>query len=89
MRHENGTPTNRRLHAALYTMLALALGFAGLVAIVGPGRAIDWIVTYLIPVVAILGVAVGVVVWLYFLLRRGGTSDYNDGNFYDKWYDRF
>jgi hypothetical protein len=81
MRHENGTPTNRRLHAAL----ALAFGLAGLVAVVGPGRAIDWIVTYLIPVVAILGV----VVWLYFLLRRGGSRDYNDGNDFEKWYRRF
>jgi hypothetical protein len=86
MRYENGTPTNRRLHAALYTMLALAFGFAGLVAVVGPGRAIDWIVPYLVPVVMILGV----VVWLFFLLRRGGGSrDYNDGNAYDEWYDRF
>ena len=85
MSHENGTPTNRRLHAALYTMLALALGFAGLVAIVGAGRAIDGIVTYLIPVVAILGV----VLWLYFLLRRGGGRDYYDGKSYEKWYDRF
>jgi hypothetical protein len=85
MRHENRNPTNRRLHAALYAMLALALGFAGLVAIVGAGRAIDGIVTYLIPVVAILGV----VLWLYFLLRRGGGRDYYDGRSYDKWYDRF
>jgi len=86
MRHENGTPTNRPLHAALYTMLALAFGLAGLVAVVGPGRAIDWIVTYLILVVAILGV----VLWLYFLLRRGGGSrDYNDGNDFEKWYRRF
>ena len=86
MRHENGTPTNRRLHAALYTMLAFAFGFAGLVAVVGPGMAIGWMVTYLIPVVVILGV----VLWLFFLLRRGGGSrDYNDGNAYDEWYDRF
>jgi hypothetical protein len=88
MRHENGTPTNRRrrLHAALYTMVALAFGLAGLVAVVGPGRAIDWIVTYLIPVVMILGV----VVWLFFLLRRGGGGrDYYDGKSYEKWYDRF
>src|SRR5215204_7337181 len=85
MRHENGTPTNRRLHAALYTMVALAFGLAGLVAVVGPGRAIDWIVTYLIPVVIILGV----VLLLYVLLRRGGSRDYYDGNSYDKWYDRF
>jgi uncharacterized Tic20 family protein len=86
MRHENRNPTNWRLHAALYTMLALALGFAGLVAIVGPGRAIDLLVTYLIPVVAILGV----VLWLYFLLRRvGGGRDYYDGKSYEKWYDRF
>jgi predicted MFS family arabinose efflux permease len=85
MRHENGTPTNRRLRAALYTMVALAFGLAGLVGVVGPGRAIDWIVTYLIPVVAILGV----VVWLYFLLRRGDGRDYYDGKSYEKWYDRF
>jgi hypothetical protein len=85
MRHENRAPTNRRLHAALYTMLALALGLAGLVAVVGPGRAIDGIVTYLIPVVMILGV----VLWLFFLLRRGGGRDYYDGKSYDKWYDRF
>jgi predicted MFS family arabinose efflux permease len=85
MRHENRTPTNRRLRAALYTMVALALGLAGLVGVVGPGRAIDWLVTYLIPVVAILGV----VLWLYFLLRRGGSRDYNDGNDFEKWYRRF
>ena len=86
MSRENGTPTNRRLHAALYTMVALAFGLAGLVAVVGPGRAIDWLVTYLIPVVAILGV----VLWLYFLLRRGGGGrDYYDGKSYEKWYDRF
>ena len=85
MRHENRAPTNRRLHAALYAMVALALGFAGLVAVVGPGRAINWTVTYLIPVVAILGV----VVWLYFLLRRGGSRDYYDGNDFEKWYRRF
>jgi hypothetical protein len=86
VRHENGTPTNRRLHAALYTMLALAFGLAGLVAVVGPGRAIDWLVTYLIPVVMILGV----VVWLFVLLRRGGGGrDYYDGKSYEKWYDRF
>jgi hypothetical protein len=85
MTHENRTPTNRRLHAALYTILALAFGFAVLVAVVGPGRAIDGIVTYLIPVVMILGV----VLWLFFLLRRGGGRDYYDGKSYDKWYDRF
>ena len=86
MSHENRTPTSRCLHAALYTMVALAFGLAGLVAVVGPGRAIDWIVTYLILVVAILGV----VLWLYFLLRRGGGSrDYNDGNDFEKWYRRF
>ena len=85
MRHENRNPTNRRLHAALYTMLALAFGLAGLVAVVGPGRAIDWLVTYLLPVVMI----VGVVLWLYFLLRQGGSRDYYDGKSYEKWYDRF
>jgi predicted MFS family arabinose efflux permease len=87
MRHENRTPTNRRrrLRAALYTIVALALGLAGLVGGVGPGRAIDWLVTYLIPVVMILGV----VVWLFVLLRRGGGRDYYDGKSYEKWYDRF
>jgi predicted MFS family arabinose efflux permease len=86
MSHENRTRTSRRLHAALYTMVALAFGFAGLVGVVGPGRAIDWLVTYLIPVVMILGV----VVWLFVLLRRGGGGrDYYDGKSYEKWYDRF
>jgi branched-subunit amino acid permease len=62
MRHENGTPANRRrrLRATLYTMLAVVLVGVLAATVVGPGRAIDWLGNYLIPVVVVLGVIVGV-----------------------------
>lgn len=71
-RGENGGPTARRPRAALYTILAVALVFVGVLAaivVVGPGRAIDWLLTYLIPTVVLLGVVVGVV---GLLVREGG-----------------
>jgi hypothetical protein len=84
-RHENGAPTNRRL-ALLYTMLAVALVFVSLAAIVvvGPGGAIGRIATYLILVVVIPGVVVGV----FGLVGRGGGKDYDDGNAHDEYYHR-
>jgi hypothetical protein len=75
MSHENRTPTNRRPHAALYTILALAFGFVGLAVIVGPGEAFGWVVAYLIPTAVVLGVMVGTLV---LLLREGGKA-------YDRW----
>ncbi len=51
---------NRRSRAALYTMLVVVL--VGILAaiFVGPGRVIDWLGAYLIPVLVVLGVIVGV-----------------------------
>ncbi len=51
---------NRRSRAALYTMLVVVL--VGILAaiVMGPGRVIDWLGAYLIPVLVVLGVIVGV-----------------------------
>lgn len=81
MRHENGDPANRRLRSVLYTMLALAFGFAGLAAIVvvGPGRAIDVAGTYVFPVAAILAVGLCVLVLLMRLTKKlPGGHDLSD-----------
>jgi len=61
--------------AALSTMLALALMIAGLIAavVVGPGEAISWVVTYLIPTLVILGVVVGTI----FLVAWEGGKVYH------------
>ena len=73
MRHENGTPANRRPLAALSTIPTILFVFAGLLAVVsvvvvvGVGRAIEWVGIYL-PVV-VLGVFVGVFV---LFVREGG-----------------
>ena len=48
----------RRPIVALSTMLVLVCGFVGLAAIVGPGRAIDWLVNYFVPVVVVTGVII-------------------------------
>ena len=72
-RSEEFSPSEPRMaglgQAALSTMLALALMIAGLIAtvVVGPGEAISWVVTYLIPTLVILGVVVGsfgLLVWV-------------------------
>jgi len=60
MRHENGAPARRSL-AALYAILAVTLVFVGLAAVMGPGRAIDWFVTDLLPMVVLVGMILGVV----------------------------
>ena len=60
-RHENGDPATRRPLMAIYAILAVLTVFVGLAAIMGPGRAIDWIVTDLLPMVVLLGVVFGVV----------------------------
>ncbi len=78
MRHENGTPANPRRLAALSTMLVVV--FVGLLAaiVVGSGRAIGWIVTYLIPVVMILGVVIAVLALLVWALKKLPTPPYRD-----------
>jgi len=59
----------RRPLVAIYAILAVLVGFVGLAAIMGPGRAIDWIVTDLIPMVVLFGVVFGVV---GLMMREGG-----------------
>lgn len=79
MRHENEPPADRRSLATLSMTLAVALVSVGLLAaIMGTGRAIDWVVTDLLPMVVLLGVVFGVVG----LLVRGG------GKVYDERYER-
>jgi branched-subunit amino acid permease len=63
MRHENGTPAGdhrRRLRAASYTMLLVVLVVVLAAIVVGPGRVIDLVGAYLVPIVVVLGVIVGV-----------------------------
>jgi protein-S-isoprenylcysteine O-methyltransferase Ste14 len=82
MRHENETPANRRrrLHAAIYrpytrasTMLVVVLvvlvGILEAIA-VGPGRVIDWLVNYLIPVGVVTGVVIATVALLLYAFKR-------------------
>ena len=63
MRHENGTPAEdhrRRLRAASHTMLLVVLVVVLAAIVVGPGRVIDLVGAYLVPMVVVLGVIVGV-----------------------------
>jgi hypothetical protein len=66
---------SRRPLAALSALLAVVLVIVGLLAavFVGPGEAIGWVVTYLIPTLVILGVMFGVVG----LLVREGRKVYD------------
>ena len=86
MRYENGIPANRRPLAVLYTIPTILFIFVGLlaatvVAVVGLGRAIEWVGIYL-PVVVVLGVFVGAFV----LFVREGGKVY--ATFYDELYKR-
>ena len=59
----------------LSTMLAGVLVIAGVLAavVVGPGEAISWVVTYLIPTLVILGVVIGTI----FLVAWEGGKVYD------------
>ncbi len=59
MMRENGSPANRRL-AALRVLLVVAMVVILAAAVVGPGRAIGWVVNDLIPVVVVVGIIFGV-----------------------------
>ena len=85
-RHENGPPANRRHSLAVLSAMVVVV-LAGILAaiVVGAGRVMGLVVTYLVPVAVILGV----VVLVFVLVRRGGGKDYDDGNAYDEWYHRF
>jgi hypothetical protein len=83
----NKRPVRRPL-AALSTMLVVIVAFVGLASItVGPGRAIEWVGTYLVYVVGILGV-LAVVAGLSML---EGGKDPDDGTkpfdrlYWDTW----
>ena len=79
MRNENGTPANRRRLVALAAMLVVV--FVGLLAamiVVGPGRAIDWVVSYLIPVGMITGVVIAALALLVWVVKRLPTSPFRD-----------
>jgi protein-S-isoprenylcysteine O-methyltransferase Ste14 len=52
--------------------------FVGGAATVGPGRAIDWVVAYLIPVVVVLCVVIAVLALLTWALKRLPASPYRD-----------
>ena len=78
MRHANRTPADRRLLAALSTMLVVVFVVVLAAIVVGPSRAIGWIVTYLIPVVMILGVVIAVLALLVWALKKLPTPPYRD-----------
>ena len=59
MMRENGSPADRRL-AALSALLVVALVGLLAAAVVGPGRAIGWVVNDLVPVVVVVGIIFGV-----------------------------
>ena len=83
-RHENGAPADNRPLATLYTILAGLFIFAGLLAaivVVGLGRTIEWVGTYL-PVAVVLGVFVG----MFVLFVREGGKVYT--KVYDELYRR-
>ena len=78
MRHDNGAPTKRHRLTALSAILAVAFGFVGLVVIVGPAKAFDWGVAYLIPAGVILGGVIAALVLLMWALKKLPTSVYRD-----------
>ena len=79
MRHENGAPANRRPLAALSTTLAVLLGFVGLLAaVVGPGSLYYWVVTYLVPIMTMLGVVIGALWLLVWALKKLPDPPYRD-----------
>ncbi len=80
MRHENQTPANRRrrLRAALYTMLSVVLVVVVAAMVVGPGRAIDWLGGYLVPVVVVLAVIIAALALLVWVVERLPNPPYRD-----------
>lgn len=59
MMRENGSPADRRL-ATLRVLLVVALVVLLAAAVVGPGRAIGWVVNDLVPLIVVLGIIFGV-----------------------------
>ncbi len=69
---------NRRPHLALYTMLVVVLVVVLAATVVGPGRVIDWLVNYLIPVVVILGLVIAALALLVWVVERLPNPPYRD-----------
>ena len=78
----------RRPLATLSTILMVLVAFVGLASIaVGPGRAIDYIGTHLLPVVGMLGVLVVVAalpMWAGEKFSDNGTKGYDNVEWRDK-----
>jgi protein-S-isoprenylcysteine O-methyltransferase Ste14 len=78
MRHQNGTPANRRRLAALSTMLAVVLVGVLAATVVGPGKAIEWVSNYLIPVGVITGLVIASLALLVWAVKRLPESPLRD-----------
>jgi protein-S-isoprenylcysteine O-methyltransferase Ste14 len=78
MRHQNGTPTNRRRLVAISTMLAVVLVGVLAATVVGPRRAIDWLGNYLIPVGVITGLVIASLALLVWVVKRLPESPLRD-----------
>ena len=85
MSHENTPSVTRRSLLRLLVLLVGICVFVGLVGIV-----VGWVGTYIVPVVVIAAVIIYIVaLGLGVAERWPGSSDYNDGNDFEKWYRRF
>ena len=85
MSHENTPSVTRRSLLRLLVLLVGICVFVGLVGIV-----VGWVGTYIFPVVVIVAVIIYIVaLGLGVAERWPGSSDYNDGNDFEKWYRRF
>jgi hypothetical protein len=78
MRHENGTPTNRRRIVAISTMLLVVLVGVLAATVAGPGRTIDWLGNYLIPVGVITGLVIASLALLVWVVKRLPESPLHD-----------
>jgi protein-S-isoprenylcysteine O-methyltransferase Ste14 len=77
MRHENETPAKRRRLAALSTIVVVGL-VAVAATVVGPAKAIDWLVNYLIPVGVITGVIIASLALLVWAVKRLPNPPYRN-----------
>jgi protein-S-isoprenylcysteine O-methyltransferase Ste14 len=78
MRHENGTPANRQRLAVLCAIVVVVLVVVVAATVVGPGKAIDWVGNYLIPVVVITGVVIAALALLVWAVKRLPNPPYRN-----------
>ena len=77
MRHENGSLANRHRLAALSTIVVVVLVVVA-ATVVGPGKAIDWVGNYLIPVGLITGVIIAALALLVWAVKRLPNPPYRN-----------